>query len=293
MLRPCCCSEGAATAGSSSGERDSGAFATWLPAPTGLHPDGWLHAALGGGVTRSLALDAHGKTLSAAILDLALPPDALDESASGVSQFCRRYGFRDKPLRIRFRLLDTSLAVLAQGLLPGVGEQDITLTQSDFAGLKLPVERVFITENEVNFLAFPPLAGSMAIFGAGYGFEVLAGARWLHTCAVYYWGDIDTHGFAILDQLRAHLPHTQSLLMDHATLMDHESHWNDEPQPATRDLPRLTAAESAVYDELRYHRLARCLRLEQERISYSWLSAALAGLPPHHRAGHLALTRNI
>jgi hypothetical protein len=31
-----------------------------------------LHNALGGGVTRSLALDAHGKTLSAAILDLAL-----------------------------------------------------------------------------------------------------------------------------------------------------------------------------------------------------------------------------
>lgn len=32
-----------------------------------------LHDALGGGVTRSLALDAHGKTLSAAILDLPLP----------------------------------------------------------------------------------------------------------------------------------------------------------------------------------------------------------------------------
>jgi hypothetical protein len=31
-----------------------------------------LHNALGGGVTRSLALDAHGKTLSAAILNLPL-----------------------------------------------------------------------------------------------------------------------------------------------------------------------------------------------------------------------------
>ena len=41
-----------------------------------------LHDALGGGVTRSLALDAHGKTLGAALLDLPLgrpldppPPD--------------------------------------------------------------------------------------------------------------------------------------------------------------------------------------------------------------------------
>jgi hypothetical protein len=34
-----------------------------------------LHDALGGGVTRSLALDAHGKTLGSAILDLDIPPD--------------------------------------------------------------------------------------------------------------------------------------------------------------------------------------------------------------------------
>ena len=31
-----------------------------------------MHEALGGGVTRSLALDAHGKTLGAAILDIDL-----------------------------------------------------------------------------------------------------------------------------------------------------------------------------------------------------------------------------
>ena len=32
-----------------------------------------LHGALGGGVTRSLALDAHGKCLGSAILDLEIP----------------------------------------------------------------------------------------------------------------------------------------------------------------------------------------------------------------------------
>ena len=34
-----------------------------------------LRGALGGGVTRSLALDAHGKCLGSAILDLGLPTD--------------------------------------------------------------------------------------------------------------------------------------------------------------------------------------------------------------------------
>lgn len=34
-----------------------------------------LHEALGGGVTRSLALDAHGKTLGAAVLDIEVVPE--------------------------------------------------------------------------------------------------------------------------------------------------------------------------------------------------------------------------
>jgi hypothetical protein len=33
-----------------------------------------MHQALGGGVTRSLALDAHGKSLSSALLDLDIAP---------------------------------------------------------------------------------------------------------------------------------------------------------------------------------------------------------------------------
>jgi hypothetical protein len=49
-----------------------------------------------------------------------------------------------------------------------------TVTAETFAGLKLPVQRVYITENEINFLAFPPVAASMVIFGAGYGFNLFA-----------------------------------------------------------------------------------------------------------------------
>jgi hypothetical protein len=42
-----------------------------------------LHQALGGGVTRSLALDAHGKTLGSAILSLDIPgPDSFTSGAS-------------------------------------------------------------------------------------------------------------------------------------------------------------------------------------------------------------------
>lgn len=218
------------------------------------------------------------------LLDLALPPVAIDASASGASQFCRRYGFKDKPLRVRFRLLDATVRLLFPDLMTSHAEQDITLTQTDFAALALPISRVFITENEVNFLAFPPLADSMVIFGAGYGFEALTGARWLQERCIYYWGDIDTHGFAILDQLRAQLPHVQSLLMDHATLMAHQTQWGKEPQPLLRDLSRLDPAEKTLFDALRGRSPLGAkdpsagVRLEQERIGFSWVQESLAAL---------------
>lgn len=244
---------------------------TWLQAHP--HPGIYLRQVDLPGVD-SKFIEANRGVL-AELLDLALPPDAIDASANGVSQFCRRYGFKDKPLRIRFRLLDACVAQFTHSLLPAEAEHDITLTQADFARLQLPVRRVFFTENEVNFLAFPPLANSLVIFGAGYGFEVLAGARWLHGCSLYYWGDIDTHGFAILDQLRARLPQVQSVLMDRATLMAHASQWGEEPQPVWRDLPRLNADEAALFDDLRTQRLRPMLRLEQERIGFEWVKAAL------------------
>jgi hypothetical protein len=206
------------------------------------------------------------------LLDLALPPGAIDTTAASAGGFARRYGFRDKPSRIRLRTLDPSLA-----LLHGVhGCVDVSLEAQTFAALELPVERVYITENETNYLAFPALPRALVIFGAGYGWESLAAARWLATREIHYWGDIDTHGFAILDALRAHFPHARSLLMDRATLLAHEAHWGEEASPVRRELGRLTAAEAALYQDLVDDRIRPRLRLEQERIRYGELLLELA-----------------
>ena len=98
----------------------------------------------------------------AELLDLVLPEDAIDATHKGIGGFCRRYGFLDKPSRVRFRVLDSNIR-----LLPMESDQDITLTQASFTSLDLPVSKVFITENEINFLAFPDVPDSMVIFGAG------------------------------------------------------------------------------------------------------------------------------
>lgn len=208
------------------------------------------------------------------LLDMALPADQIDATASGVSQFARRYGFRDKPILIRLRLLDPAL-------LPSPFGDDITLDASRFAHLDLRDVRILITENETNFLALPPLRRSLVIFGKGYGFDMLRNAAWLNHCPIHYWGDIDTHGFAILDQLRNRFSHVESLLMDRATLFEFEAQWGEEKNQTTRDLPRLTSEERLLYDDLRDNRIRKYLRLEQERVGFEWVRRALGiSLPP-------------
>jgi hypothetical protein len=221
-------------------------------------------------------IEAHRGVLSE-WLDRVLPVEAVDAACTGVCRFTARYGFRDKPARIRFRVLDETLPLFSnvRSGPEAPGLPDVTLDAHSFAALSLPVQWVFITENETNFLAFPPVPGGMVIFGAGYGWDALAGMTWLQGHRLHYWGDIDTHGFAILDQLRSRFEHVDSLLMDRATLMAHEAHWGREADPVRHDLPRLTAAERSLYDELRDNRLRESLRLEQEHLGFHWVENAL------------------
>ncbi|MEY2342069.1 DUF3322 domain-containing protein [Acidithiobacillus sp. IBUN Pt1247-S3] len=210
-------------------------------------------------------LESHRAVL-AELLDRALPEDAIDSTHVGIGGFCQRYGFQDKPTRVRFRILDIGLR-----MFPGTEDQDITLTAPAFAALSLSVDTVFITENEINFLTFPAFPRAIVIFGAGYGFENLAAARWLHDKHVYYWGDLDTHGFAILDQLRKTVPQTVSFLMDEHTLLAHRSLWGKETKPETATLNRLNAMELTLYEQLRDKHWGEGVRLEQERIGFDYL----------------------
>jgi hypothetical protein len=215
-------------------------------------------------------IEAHRGVLSE-LFDLVLPTEAVDADRVGVGRFAARYGFLDKPNRVRFRLLDDAIH-----LLPGPARADVTLDAEGFARLAIPIQHVFITENETNFLAFPDAAASLVVFGAGYGWEALSRAEWLGACTLHYWGDIDTHGFAILDQLRGRCGQVASFLMDRATLMAHETFWGEEPDQVMHDLPRLTASERALFDDLRDNRIRKGLRLEQERIGFGWVETALA-----------------
>ncbi|MDQ6754599.1 MAG: DUF2220 family protein [Actinomycetota bacterium] len=177
--------------------------------------------------------------------------------------FTERHGFLAPPELVRYRILDPSMSVLG-------GARDLTVTAEAFRALDPAVRTVLVTENLVNFLSLPERSGTLALFGAGYGFRMLRDAQWLRGCAVRYWGDLDTHGFRILDQLRSVHPHVESLMMDQETLLAHRAYWGKEPKPSRATLTRLSAAESALYTALGDGTFGPAVRLEQEHVQWDY-----------------------
>jgi hypothetical protein len=191
---------------------------------------------------------------------------------SQTRDFAVRYGFWDKPHRVRVRVLDPSVSSLPPGIT------DIELPAKELASSRIDVDRVFLVENEVTFLAFPTAPRSLLIFGGGYAISRVGQLDWLASVPIYYWGDIDTHGFRILDLLRSRFPDARSMLMDRATLLAHEAHWDREPSPVNAHLQHLTADEAALYRDLVEDVFGAAVRLEQERISYPRIAAAVGAL---------------
>ena len=168
--------------------------------------------------------------------------------------------------------MDRAVSPLPAGLT------DVELRTDELASHPFDVDRVFLVENEVSALAFPAVPRSLLIFGGGYAVGRVGGVHWLRDVLLYYWGDIDTHGFRILDLLRARFPHTRSMLMDRATLLAHEAHWDREPAVVNTHLEHLSADEAALYRDLVEDTFGSAVRLEQERVSYPLIESAIREL---------------
>lgn len=214
-------------------------------------------------------IETHKAWLTRLLIQV-LPGSAVNEQARGASAFERRFGFLSKPARIRFRTLDPDFTIM--------GLSDMEIPEHDFCHLPIMPDTIFIVENDINGLAFPRFPRALVIFGLGYGLSTLSNALWMQDKPIWYWGDMDTHGFAMLDQIRHYFPQTRSFLMDYATLLSHRALWGRETSPTTRDLPLLTPDEARVYDTLRHNLHAPMVRLEQEQISFSQVRSVVKAI---------------
>jgi hypothetical protein len=186
-------------------------------------------------------------------------------------------GLRAPPRLIRWRLLD-------QALRDALGGIDSAATSvAELAGLRLHFDCALVIENLETGLALPDVPGCIAILHLGYAVEALSSIPWLASIPVGYWGDLDTHGLAILARARgqvsgrgqasARVPHMQSIMMNRATLFEHRDLWSFEETARSGEAPSgLDEAESELFSELRDNVHGVGLRLEQERIPLEWAS---------------------
>ncbi|MFT4009324.1 MAG: DUF2220 domain-containing protein [Nocardioidaceae bacterium] len=152
---------------------------------------------------------------------------------------------------------------------------ELALRATELAQLPITPQSALVVENEITYLSADVPAAGLVVWGKGFEVDRVGRLPWLAGIDVVYWGDVDTHGFAILDRLRAWLPQTQSVLMDRGTLMAHQDRWVTEDRPAISSLTRLTAPELDLYTDLVSDRIGQRVRLEQERVDWAWAEREL------------------
>lgn len=182
-------------------------------------------------------------------------------------RFSERHGLRREEPLLRLRFLDPALQSER-----GFPVDDLAVPAPNFRRLKLAGVRVIITENLRNFLALPELAGTVAVFGGGNALTLLAGSQWLVHSAVFYWGDLDPHGFLMLSRLRQLFPQTASLMMDAATLASANELIGPAAPLVNETLAGLTTEEAELFARLRDGNIG----LEQERLPWDYVLHKLA-----------------
>lgn len=191
--------------------------------------------------------------------------------------FLHGLGLRAKPELIRMR------ASVGTGLPEPLSE--IAVRADELVDMAIRCRTALVVENEISYLSVDVPVDGIVMWGKGFEVDRVGRLPWLADARVLYWGDLDTHGFAILDRLRAWLPQTQSVLMDRETLMAHRDRWVNEHRPAASLLRHLTPEESALYGDLVADRLGERVRLEQELIDWDWVEARIDGLGLNGLAG--------
>ena len=203
------------------------------------------------------------------VLGTVLQEGAFDTAITqlGDGGFERKYGLKIPPILIRFRVF---------GSLCGC--EDVSLPLESFAKLEFEVKKIFIVENLQTFLAFPLQEKMMIVFGKGYSARSLQAAKWLEKKELYYFGDIDIDGLAILSNFRSVFPSTESFCMDLQTLKTYEklAHYTKQK---TKEMPKnLSPKEQKTYNYLlQTKRDELTLRLEQERIPMETINNFIKG----------------
>jgi len=181
--------------------------------------------------------------------------------------FEQKYNLKIKPNFIRFRYLDKNL----QTKFLWTKIDDIYLKIQDFEQIDIKCNKVFIVENEINYLTFPEIKNSIIIWWKWFNISNIKNIEWLNKKEILYWWDLDSHGFKILVQCRKYFKHTKSLFMDKEVYDKYKQYivkWKILSKEEEKNLEKfLTKQEFSLFEYLNQNKK----RLEQENVSQEYV----------------------
>ena len=195
------------------------------------------------------------------LLDIIIAESVNTDETRFEIRFNLRY---DEPV-VRFRVLDKTIS---QALFMGVDDMSTPISQ--FRETEIPVETVYIVENKMNMLTFPPIQKSIVVWGHGFGVDILKDVAWLKSKKIFYWGDLDAQGLQILSEIRTHFPQVESFLMDRETF-DLYNEGEVGTETNVEKVMCLTPEEKELFDFLK----SGNYRLEQEKIPFEYASSKI------------------
>lgn len=177
--------------------------------------------------------------------------------------FLTALGLRRKPLFVRVR---------HASFWTGGDANDVVQLTLDRLAASCPQKKtVVIIENEQTGLSLDIPPDIPILIGMGYGVTALDEAEWLADCRILYFGDLDTHGLAILSDLRKIYSQTESVMMDVETFMKFRHLAVSEPSQVKRMPNCLNESELKLFEIL----CEAKGRLEQERIPIADINRSL------------------
>lgn len=195
------------------------------------------------------------------------------DKVSSNADIYKRWGVRTAEPFIRFRSLDKDIHLKI--LNEEFTSYEIQTPLSAFAKINFnSIEYIFIVENLMVYLTFPAFNKALCIFGSGFAAVNLKECKTLNEKKLYYFGDMDEHGFEILSNVRSIFPNIQSFCMDQKTYETFSifAVKGENSHSKIEDL-NLSEDELHLFKFLRENKTIG--RLEQEKISQAFIKSRI------------------
>lgn len=176
------------------------------------------------------------------------------------------WGFKKVPSTVRVRH--------AHCFISEIPAEDLVQLPASILVKRKP-KAVVIVENLQTGLSIDVPEDIPIFMGLGFGLETLKDVHWLKHVPIFYFGDLDVHGLAILSALREQFKQAKSFLMDSETFEKWERFAIEDPtKNIPLFLPNLGDNERDLFERLVTNRL----RLEQERIPLRVINQTIQSL---------------